>query len=247
MKDKKEENFWWIDWPIAIVDLLSFAFILAVFLLWRSTGYNSTFEWYMIVCFAPLLLLVISWIRPLRVKGDRFIIGLDRIPSFRRYAISVNDIQKIDLWVWPLLSAGLVVDPDFDWRSVQRRYGLLIIFVQDKNGKKYKNIVTNIAIFKGLINKMLGQHVLSPEEVKILPQSLIPSQDDRNALFPTFITDLIEDTFIHGTVSRRDRKTSIENAESNTKECPYCKKKISETAIRCRYCRKILPGKAKNE
>ena len=25
--------------------------------------------------------------------------------------------------------------------------------------------------------------------------------------------------------------------------CPYCNKELSDTAVRCKYCRKVLPGK----
>jgi len=90
------------------------------------------------------------------VKGDKFIVGLAKFPSFRRRAISINDIQKIDLWCWPPPEVDLSEDSDpWFWMAIARRYrGPIIIFIWDKSGKKYKNIVANIALFKGLINKM---------------------------------------------------------------------------------------------
>lgn len=247
MQNKKEKNFWWVDWPIAIVYLLLFAAVLVgTYLLWFSREYEPTLEWYMIVCLGPLLVLVISWIRPLRVKGNRFIIGLDRIPSFRRYAVSVNDIQKIDLWCWP--PAYVDASGAFWQWEFRRRYGSpLVIFIWDKNGEKYKNIVTNIALFRGLINKMKEQDIVSSDWIKILPPLLVPSEIDRNIVMPTFITDIAEDLLVHGTVGRSDKKPPIEESIINGKECPHCKKIIPETAIRCKYCRKVMLGKARNE
>jgi len=208
--------------------------------------YEPTSEWYVLAFALPLVFLIIPWTRPFMVKGDKLVVGLAKFPSFRRYAISVNDIQKIDLWCWPPPEVDLsdTSQEFWLWQAVRRRYSMLIIYIWDKNGKKYKNFVTNIAIFKGLVNKMKEQGLLSPGWIKTLPPILIPEERDRNVVMPTLVTDIVEDMI--GTVGHGDRKPPPEFAGKGEKECPYCKKIIVETVIRCKYCRKVLPDKAKN-
>jgi hypothetical protein len=243
-------KFWWLDWILFVVGSVVFVKIsewiyFVVFLFWQDKSALPPFRWYIAILFIPLALLLISWIRPFMVKGDKFIVGSAKFPSFRRYAISVNDISKIYLWCWPPPEVDLsdTSQEFWFWQAIYRRYrGPIILYVWDKDGKKYQNVVTNIALFKGLMNRMKEKGLISSEWLSILPPLLVPSEVDRNATAPTLVTDIVEDMI--GTVGSRDRKFEVGQDVSNTKECPFCHKLISETAIRCKHCRKVMPGKA---
>ena len=93
-----KKTFWWIDLPVLLISSLYLAAILiGIYLLFGNQAYEPTSEWYVLAFALPLMFLIIPWTRPFMVKGDRFVVGLAKFLSFRRYAISVNDIQKMDL------------------------------------------------------------------------------------------------------------------------------------------------------